>query len=471
MGGCRCSFRTCENSSATRPGGHFFHFPVRDEERCSKWADFANKKHFMKLPTNVLRNKVVCSDHFTIDCFMNIKKERLTKLAIPTLLPLPTGDILDFASSSDVDGNNSSDENNITANITVSSTKNDGRNEFLETEVFYLEHDKADMEYESVDFIDDADDSEEMELKSKKVHDSDYVKVLNGKQKLSTKHNAIPKNIGGNNGKNISVSPVKRKASDNIKEIKLKKIPNPMKKLRLSLPGKPENNKRTSTEIEKDCQIDLSNEKIHFVDDHVPKASVSEKETNLKEKLLECVMKDVELHKQKVRDEISELKNSSEKTDELLSIQNTLNEEVHAIGIEIGKFKEKCFKQLDRIEKYQKLPVTVNNEHSSVSVASPKLETNTTGNMSKAQLFNGIKKYLNPSMVSLLRMEMFSCPERKYKVDEKNFAMELFELKAESAYEYMRDEWRFRLPPKKDIEQWIKERDDAGNGELEWDDC
>lgn len=79
--------------------------------------------------------------------------------------------------------------------------------------------------------------------------------------------------------------------------------------------------------------------------------------------------------------------------------------------------------------------------------------------MTKIQLFNGIRRYLNPSMVALLRMEIFGGAERDYRPDEKQIAKELFGLNA-SVYDYMREEWRFRLPSKAQVESWLKEPDD-----------
>lgn len=79
--------------------------------------------------------------------------------------------------------------------------------------------------------------------------------------------------------------------------------------------------------------------------------------------------------------------------------------------------------------------------------------------MTKIQLFNAIRRYLNPSMVALLRMEIFGGAEREYRTDEKQIAKELFNLNA-SVYDYMREEWRFRLPSKAQVELWLKEPDD-----------
>lgn len=89
MGGCRCTFRNCENSTSSRPGMHFFHFPIRDWDRLEVWAANAGKLDFKDLPVSKLKNKVICQEHFENRMFMNYLKEGLVKTAIPTL------DILD----------------------------------------------------------------------------------------------------------------------------------------------------------------------------------------------------------------------------------------------------------------------------------------------------------------------------------------------------------------------------------------
>lgn len=43
--------------------------------------------HFAKLPMPKLKNKVVCEEHFKNECFMNYKKDSLTKSAVPTEMP------------------------------------------------------------------------------------------------------------------------------------------------------------------------------------------------------------------------------------------------------------------------------------------------------------------------------------------------------------------------------------------------
>lgn len=84
MGGCRCSFRDCPNTTKTE-NVHFFHYPVKQKERCRQWIDNARKPQFCDLEEDQLRNKVICDQHFEDRWFPNPQKKRLLQGAIPTL--------------------------------------------------------------------------------------------------------------------------------------------------------------------------------------------------------------------------------------------------------------------------------------------------------------------------------------------------------------------------------------------------
>lgn len=75
----------------------------------------------------------------------------------------------------------------------------------------------------------------------------------------------------------------------------------------------------------------------------------------------------------------------------------------------------------------------------------------------KVQLFNGIKRYLSPSMNALLRIELFSTPGREYKKDEKIICQELL-LLGDKTYSFLNDEWRLRLPAKVEVQKWLDEQ-------------
>ncbi|BFF96712.1 uncharacterized protein DMAD_05291 [Drosophila madeirensis] len=89
--------------------------------------------------------------------------------------------------------------------------------------------------------------------------------------------------------------------------------------------------------------------------------------------------------------------------------------------------------------------------------------SNSSIRMTKPQLYNGIKKYLGPTLAALVRMEMFGGSEgRTWKRDERRFAVELLQL-GESIYEHCCEEWRFRLPSLRTARSWLgsKESEDG----------
>nr|XP_023023768.1 uncharacterized protein LOC111511926 [Leptinotarsa decemlineata]XP_023023769.1 uncharacterized protein LOC111511926 [Leptinotarsa decemlineata] len=85
MGGCRCSYRNCQNTTKTTDNIHFFHYPVKHKERCKIWIENAQKPQFCDLEEDQLRNKVICEIHFEDKWFPNSQKKRLLQSAIPTL--------------------------------------------------------------------------------------------------------------------------------------------------------------------------------------------------------------------------------------------------------------------------------------------------------------------------------------------------------------------------------------------------
>uniref|UniRef100_A0A336MTJ7 CSON004500 protein n=1 Tax=Culicoides sonorensis TaxID=179676 RepID=A0A336MTJ7_CULSO len=124
MGGCRCTFRGCQNSTASSPGKHFFHYPTKDPERTKKWITFSNNFSFLDLDDSKLRNRNVCEDHFRVHMFMNIKKERLIRVAYPTLLKiLKTGKVYDLEKMKE--------DNKLDATMTVKSEFDDEFDQYL----------------------------------------------------------------------------------------------------------------------------------------------------------------------------------------------------------------------------------------------------------------------------------------------------------------------------------------------------
>lgn len=76
----------------------------------------------------------------------------------------------------------------------------------------------------------------------------------------------------------------------------------------------------------------------------------------------------------------------------------------------------------------------------------------------KVQLFNSIRRYSRPSLVSLLRIQMFGTPDYKYRPDELQTAHELLQI-SEEAYNFIKEEWMIPLPEKGVVYQWSNGND------------
>lgn len=162
---------------------------------------------------------------------------------------------------------------------------------------------------------------------------------------------------------------------------------------------------------------------------------------------------------------------------------------------EIAELRSQLTSKIHKIEQLESLVSTQKKEidvaaatiAAASSVQTPAPPQNKAKNekvaLTKPQLFNAVKKYLNPSMMALLRMELFGDPEREYKPDERDFSMQLLEHSSTadgygsgknakgSFYDFMRSEWRFRLPPRNVVEKWIRQRQETADDDDDLDDC
>lgn len=415
---------------------HFFHFPFRDLPRCEKWAEYSNNLAFLQLPINQLRNKVVCENHFKEQCFMNIKRERLTKFAIPTLLRTKNGEVVDFEIDKsnptiyDVQTTKTSkyyepptykpikllNSNNKagkvqSANVvireedTVSDTLVDTTFDFSE-----LEQCQDDDLSESVEITEQALDSEASEPT-----------LLNGITLTKIEINRFDPDCDSDAAP--TYTKLKRKVQPMVKS----KVPNDHASCKDS-----------------SVKQDYDDEEIEFID-YAPKRL----------KVAESLPTEMTIVRQKPDHSVD---------------KSFFVEKMDRQTKEIADLKQIITTKMEKLEDLQKQSAKSLQPTSVVISAQDKprstIEAGPT--KTKIQLFNGIKKYLNPSMVSLLRMEMFGDTERQYKSDEKSLAVELLNVQS-NIYEYMRSELRFRLPPKKDAESWAKEMSENGR-EIDWED-
>lgn len=395
MGGCRCTFRDCGNNSSNSPGMHFFHFPYKNWSRCEKWAFYSANIDFLSLTVDKLRNKVVCETHFRDECFMNYKKERLVQNAVPTLMRLSNNYALDYEES----------ENPKPKVLEPTVSKHlvppEKRTSEEEDE---NKISKASSETEDEITIETLDELPSSPSESFEVTLSNY--VVDNSPPAKVKKYDVPKIL-------------------NFSPAVARKLPRP----------------RAHSNNKKDYgRAQVIPAAPVVVEQHVEEVLIdnaSDFQTfDEKEQLLNIVTLEEELSADPTPDIIS-------KDEYLKTIEDQANE--------IEKLKQQL---AEKAITNVKAGAT-----QSETITTTRIQENVSNNapLSKAQLFNGIKKYLSPSMTALVRMEMFGGPERQWKPDEKIVARELLQL-GEQVFHYVRDEWRFRLPPKREVEQWLNEQ-------------
>lgn len=463
MGGCRCTFRECTNNTVNSPGKHFFHFPYKDNERCKKWALSSDRISFLQLPWTQLRNKTICEDHFIDSCFMNIKRERLVKTAIPTLDRTKSGSIFDVKlderkldsleySFNDKGSNQQiidlpdtpqhqqaqqrqrpeqqSQKRVIHVNLSVNENPSADDDDILDTYVV-SESDPLDEEHAQ------AVSEKRMPVNSKPL-------VLNRICPKRVKRIDIRK-TSATTPEKVTISPKQIGFIND--EIETTYIPN--KRIKSEFGGKKVLTKPGSGRAYGNVlTVTTKNE---FIDTETPTLEIEPTDNCLNDSITANILEKI---------------NHIEERD-----ANKVDKSLYM------RMMEEHAKQIEDLKKLltEKLPDKkgdANDDqasdaaaHSSAGTRFVRVEKGPA--MTKVQLFNGIRKYLNPTMVALLRMEMFGSAEREYRPDERQLSKELYNLN-QNVYDYMRDEWRFRLPAKTEVEKWLK---DSDNDDETWELC
>lgn len=368
------------------------------------------------------RNKTVCEDHFVDSCFMNYKKERLVKTAVPTL--------------------------NAARDGTVFECKLD---ELALSELVYDFNDKG----KSIDL---PDAKPVQRLNKSTAVKGEYVDAIESPVDDSS-HNSPSVRRDSNIAEPIvlnSACPRSQPKRYAVKNVQEKAIVAVVQKGRSNGNDSVEPLMKRSRRVERD-ELDS----VSLVSAKTYNKSNTANTFMLHDSTLDESYDDVPLASS----------NTKHTNNETTDGENSASVHDNTMYMQMMAEQMKQIEELKQIiaDKMTTPPkVHTHNGHASTAATSTQsqpIRVEKCPPMTKVQLFNGIRKYLNPSMVALLRMEMFGSSDREYRVDEKQFAKELYGLN-ESVYDFMRDEWRFRLPPKSDVENWIKSPDEDETWEL-----
>ena len=393
MGGCRCSFFKCSNNTTLAKEtnsihSHFFHFPIRDLQRCRSWAIYSNNMAFLTLPMDKLKNKVICDMHFPESSFMNYTRSKLNKTtAIPTIFI-----------------NENRQEVDLLSNPTdwVIENKN------AETPSHFKDSNTVKI---------DIDDSNiEVEMPQPKKIKTEVPKV--GEMRI------LNKLVAPQSNKVLTVNKVISKP-ESIVKVAPKSLPTTATAVKVQkTPVKIETLPAFHTKSAEKPKVfkevtPTASAQISF-NDSDPAQETYEFVTVLSDEQPSFANETTSSHLQVASDEIKSL--LSQTSQDILDIKSMLSTSI------------------------SKIQSPVKNESSNISQSQ----------FNKVQLFNGIKRYLSPSLIALLRMELFSCPNREYKKDEKIICAELLKL-GDETFDFFNDEWRLRLPSKDEVKSWQNE--------------
>lgn len=434
MGGCRCTFRDCKNSTTNMPGTHFFHFPYKDADRCKKWALYSRRIEFLSLPHSQLRNKTICGIHFAEKCFMNYLKESLNRNAVPTLLK---------------------DEKGEMCEVDVDETE-------LATLVYPVQSKPYTIDLPEKCTTKSIDDNES--VSSVSFGDSDAVEC--------ERPNSFNRILKRNAGIDEQAAPIelainkygsaKRFASVEVKTIPRKRIFVRQYKSEKESPSVVPRDSHQLVAIENSMDAETSKHGItknRSLPQNHQRASTSQ-DNQMADNFSNADDGDIAMNDFDSNASFNRTESAVKHEDK--STATTIEKDFYL------QTMAEHTKQIDELKKMLAEKVQsergTSQQSTSVSASSSsdvrgEMKIAKSPAMTKIQLFNAIRRYLNPSMVALLRMEIFGGAEREYRTDEKQIAKELFNLNA-FVYDYMREEWRFRLPSKAQVELWLKEPDD-----------
>lgn len=510
MGGCRCSFRDCLVGTSQNPGMHFFHFPINDKKRYLRWLTLANTMHFFDMPMSYQRNRVICARHFRDECFKNYKRDGINKFAEPTLLRLndemaldyaqvaknggpeliklpkctekhlipPQGYVFPFSFHDNLIPSEYLEENNIILGKTAEAKKllKAKRNKIAElsTEKNSNAKKMKILNSASIDLPSITSDSVPADTTIK-------IEIGKGASTLDIPLDTDENFVTGEAVDVISIAEGDEEEDEegdeegdeeeDEEEYDLVQIDSYINENSVELECDNIFEKQKCEELSKQLQgkdgkYDKKTEELS--------ARIRELEEELMKSKDELKMKanissgtEVELDKvnaeyQSLLENYVELEN---KYKNVLEINKNTSKENQRLQQEKNRLNEKCVEYEKQKQLKQKEAVTTSQASSSsitkeIAIASRRYTAAGASHLqntpSKAQLFNGIKKYISSSMLALLRMEMFGSADRDWKPDEKRVAMDLLQL-GDDVFKYINDEWRFRLPALGEVRDWLAE--------------
>uniref|UniRef100_A0A1B0A6C6 THAP-type domain-containing protein n=1 Tax=Glossina pallidipes TaxID=7398 RepID=A0A1B0A6C6_GLOPL len=500
MGGNRCRFRDCNVSTLNCPGIHFFRFPIKEPERFQKWLTFSGNQGIFRLPPESNVNRVVCGRHFRDECFMNYKKDRITKTALPTIWRLSKDVAIDY--EQDIENGvfidldppsalhlippadfkcplNLSETCNLLNKRKLIKMKEVSNNykyslppkKAGDSGSVNKKFKKADIKADSgLHVLEEIVLCEATEIKDA----SETIYSLQENEGLSADEETVNYEYEVHDYDNDIqfIVPTNKQTEEDpiIQTHPASKLEAELLKLRMEN----ENLKKQLLELKN--EKDKQDQKLKTTQDALKdkeQLTVQRDQYAKKCKILKQELESIQDFTRESQNQWSDMGSELSETKNLLSEAQNENVKLHQKVEEKDVLMQSLKNRYDDLEKlrtdiqtrhndllkeheqlrhqYDKIPqvtgvITLNASQSFIS---------NSASLTKPQIFNAIKRYLSATMVSLVRMEMFGSSEREWKPDERAVAVDILQL-GESIYNYFTEEWRFRLPALREVRSWLE---------------
>jgi hypothetical protein len=357
---------------------------------------------FLNLPVEKLKNKVVCDLHFSENHFMNYNRNKLNKTtAIPTIYINPKNEEVDLLVKP---------EEWVVANRAMEVPT-----QYKNTPVTKIDMDESVSDLQQLPALKKLKREAPSSSPQSSPSPQQKMRILN---KVPTPLAATAVNTFSAN-KSITIKQIKTESPQSSRTLQNPKLPSiRMQKVVASTPHKPkviENQSTSASSFSPEFSFAENNDEQETFE-YVTVVQSEEQGSSFSKNMSSPPAPPRQVIPEDIKDLITR---TSDGIDELKTIVAS---------------------------SFSRMPTPIKEEFSNITHSS----------YNKVQLFNGIKRYLPPSLMALVRMELFGAPNREYRKDERIICGELLKL-GEQTYDFFSEEWRLRLPSKDQVQTWLSE--------------
>lgn len=459
MGGCKCHFRDCSVGHGRNPGMHYFNLHRKNS---AEWLKLGGKDaKITEWPVKILKSRSFCARHFEDKYFMNYTKSKINSQAMPTLSRLTNTIVVDYANI--LKGGKPQIRELKPTNFAHMIPPSEFQDPTVLSE---KEIEIGKQKLKNLLLSNEFENCLDMET-MKQLKMDEVTNVVNNKE---ITHDANKEAVETVHAEQVPIKRFKLSVLEDELDIPMETMFSEelANTLRAELEEESsQQNMVNLDEYELSTNMSLENELItysnqsvqvnmceDFACSHKEEIEKLQQQQNINVNKIKNLTKLIKNDSVKFNTQLDEykskLQNQIQLNNDLKSANSLLESKNKQLEDNIKSLQQKLEQEQQKSQKSLEVPST------NVVISEASNSSQTTNNPTKAQLFNGIKKYLSSSMMSLLRMEMFGNSDRTWKPDEQRTAVDLLRL-GENVYRYFIDEWRLRLPSMNETRNWLQQ--------------